>query len=134
MERGLWRSTAEDNHARSHDNMRIKAPVALLQRAAHTTGLAIVAILILGLLGGLFHHHESESDSAACSYCHASIQTPKIDLAAALIAPSFAAIGFVIPARVSDPPPISLRSALVPRAPPLPNHPAGIWDDCVDLG
>jgi len=83
-----------------------------------TIALVIVAVLVLGLLGGLLHHHESESEAAACCYCHCGLQTPIFDLAIALVATSFAPVGFVTPS-----PPIRVPSVIhfflvVPRAPP----------------
>jgi hypothetical protein len=94
---------------------------------------AIVAILVLGLLGGLFHHHESASDSAACSYCHAGVQTPEIDLAGALVAPSFAAVGSVAPVQPFGFPRIVQVSTLIPRAPPRTTHPVMFCEGCVGL-
>jgi hypothetical protein len=81
-------------------------------------GLAIVAILILALVGGLFHHHKPASHSVACSYCHAGVQTPVIDLAVALVVPLFAVVGIATPARPSHVPRIDRASTLIPRAPP----------------
>src|SRR5258706_589143 len=95
--------------------------------------LAIVAILLLGLLGGLFHHHESASESAACSYCHAGVQTLPIDLSGALITPLFAVVGVVTPARASDPPRIVPSATLVPRAPPSQPIPPSFGKVVMDL-
>jgi hypothetical protein len=118
---------------RSAHTMRHKHSERSIRGQFPLTGLAIVAILVLVLLGGLFHHHESASDSAACSYCHAGVQTPVVDLAGALVTPSFAAVGSVAPAQPSDFPRISHFSTLVPRAPPVPNHPLMFWEGCVGL-
>jgi hypothetical protein len=96
-------------------------------------GLAIVAILLLGLLGGLFHHHESASESAACSYCHVGVQTAPIDPPSALIAPLFAVLGVVTPARASDPPQIVPSAPLVPRAPPSQLIPQSFGRVVMDL-
>jgi hypothetical protein len=98
-----------------------------------TYGLAIVAIVILGLLGGLFHHHESASDSAACSYCNTGIEAPVPDLAAALVAAFLVAIGSVTPTGPSHFPRIVRFSSLVPRAPPLTIDPPAFWEGCVGL-
>ena len=95
--------------------------------------LAIVFILVLVLLGGLFHHHESQSDSAACSYCHAGVQTPVIDLAGALAVPFLANVGSVIPTRPSCLPRVVQFSTLVPRAPPVTTHPVVFWEGCDGL-
>ena len=89
-----------------------------MQKRFPTIAVAIVIILILGLLGGLFHHHESESDQIACSYCHAGLQTPVFDLAGALVVTTFAPVGFVTPRRASRIPRLVQSSTLVPRAPP----------------
>jgi hypothetical protein len=83
----------------------------------------IVAMLVLGLLAGLFHHHESASDYNACSYCHASVQTRVLDLAGALLARTSGVVGFVTPTRPSPLPRAVHFSLLVPRAPPVTTHP-----------
>jgi hypothetical protein len=119
-----------DSH---HDTMRPKHSERSVRGQFPIAGLAIVAILVLGLLGGLFHHHESASDSAACSYCHAGVQTPLVGLANALVTPCFAAVGSVAPAQPSGFPRIVHFSTLVPRAPPVPNHPVMFWEGCVGL-
>jgi hypothetical protein len=90
--------------------------------------LALVAILLLGLLGGLFHHHESETEAAACSYCHAPAQKPVIDLAGTLVAPSFETVGIVTPARPAQLLQIVRFSKLVPRAPPTTAHSVVFWE------
>jgi hypothetical protein len=71
--------------------MRFEHPERSIRGRVPTKALAIVAILVLGLLGGLLHHHESASDSVACPYCHAGVQTPVIHLV--LVALCFAAVG-----------------------------------------
>ena len=95
--------------------------------------LAIVGILVLGLLGGLLHHHDSESDSDACSYCHAGVQTPVIDLAVTLVATTFAVVGFVGPRRPVCLPQVVRRPPFVPRAPPSTTHPAASWEGWVGI-
>lgn len=85
---------------------------------------ALVAILIIGLLGGLFHHHENETEAAACSYCHAGVQTSVSDLAQTLPAPFFAIVGTAPIEPVSRPAPVLLPSNRTPRAPPSLTHPA----------
>ncbi len=79
--------------------------------------LAIVVILVLGLLGGLLHHHESEGDFDACSYCHAGFLRPVIDLTVALAATTFAVVGLVASSRSARLPRVVHFSTLVPRAP-----------------
>lgn len=87
-----------------------------------TKRIIFVAILLLILAGGLFHHHESASDSDGCSYCHAGIQPPVIDLSGALIAPTFSVVGTVTARRPIHQARIFHFSLLAPRAPPLPTH------------
>jgi hypothetical protein len=113
--------------------MRLKHPERSIRAQVPIKAIAIVAILVLGLVGSLFHHHESASESAACSYCHAGVQTPVMDLAGALVAPSFAVVGFVTLARLSRLPRIVQFSTLIPRAPPTTMHPATFWEACVGL-
>jgi hypothetical protein len=92
-------------------------------------GLAIIAIVLLGSLEGLFHHHESASNSAACSYCHAGVQTPVINLAGTLITPYSAAVGSVTPTQPSHLARIVRFSTLVPRAPPgVATHSSVFWE------
>jgi hypothetical protein len=114
------------------DTMRLKHSERSTWGQFPTMEFAIVAILVLGLLGGLFHHHESASDSAACSYCHAGVQTPEIDLAAALVAASFAVVGFVTLSQPSCLPRSVRFSTLIPRAPPSQLIPSFfgrvVWD------
>ena len=88
-----------------------------------TIVLAIVAILVLGLIGGLLHHHESESESATCFYCHTGLQTPVFDLASALVVTTLAPVGVVTPARFSRIPCVIHFSRVVPRAPPVTTLP-----------
>ena len=95
--------------------------------------LAIIAVLALGLLGGLFHHHLSARDSDACAYCHAGAQTPVIDLAGTLVVPFFAVVGMATPSWVSQLPRIVPTSALVPRGPPATPHLAKFWEGCGGL-
>ena len=96
-------------------------------------GLAIVAVLVLGLLGGLFHHHESESESAACSFCHAGVQIAVADPAGALGAPFFEAVGSIAPTWPSRIPRIVHYVTLVPRAPPATTHSVVFGEGAVDV-
>ena len=86
--------------------------------------VAIVAILIVGLVGGLFHHHENAAESAACAYCHAGVQTPVSDLARTLPTPFFTIVGTAPIEPVSRWAPVLLPSNTTPRAPPSPTHSA----------
>src|ERR1051326_2101770 len=85
--------------------------------------VAIVAILVLGLFGCLFHHHESSADFDSCSACHAGVQTPVANLAADLATPFLAAAGFAPPCRARKPLRAARLSTLIPPAPPDPTHP-----------
>jgi hypothetical protein len=103
--------------------------------AAHTSlrAIAIVAILVVALFGGLFHHHNSESESAACPYCHAGLEKPIADLAVVLAVPLFSEVGYVNPTQCSQTPPVLRFSTLIPRAPPASTHPALSWESCAGL-
>ena len=80
--------------------------------------LALAALVVLGLIGGLLHHHASDSDCGVCALCHAGVQTPAGNLAATLAAPRLASVEQVAPVR-PDPVRSNLISqTLVPRAPP----------------
>jgi hypothetical protein len=92
--------------------------------------MAIVALLILGLLGGLFHHHKNEKDAAACSYCHSVIQTPVQDLARNLPSPAFRVVGAAIPNPVSRWAVILPNSSTTPRAPPSATRLVLFWESC----
>ena len=85
----------------------------------HFPAKIIAAVLILGLLGGLFHFHESAAQSAACACCHAGIQAPVSDLANILSVPFLADAGSVEPARAIHDAPAAGFSAVIPRAPPV---------------
>jgi len=91
---------------------------------------AIVAILLLGLLVGLLHHHRSSADSDACSYCHAGVQTPGANLASALVATSFAVVGLAAPIQTAHPFEIGYFSTLIPRAPPVTTQPVMFREGC----
>jgi hypothetical protein len=112
--------------------MRLKNPARSSRNQVPVKALAIVAVLLLGLLGGLLHHHESAKESDACSYCHAGFQTPVIDLARALIATTFAAFGFVVPAWPAYLPQVHF-STIPPRSPPATTHPELFWECCAGL-
>jgi hypothetical protein len=105
-----------------HDGMRLNHRQIAIQ------GSAIIALVVLALVGGLFHHHESASDSDACSNCHAGVQTPVIDLTAALITPFLAVIGSVTSTQVSFFPRVAYVSTLIPRAPPNTTHAVVFWE------
>jgi hypothetical protein len=77
-------------------------------------------IMLAGLLGVLAHHHESETECDACSYCHASVQVAVADLVMVLVSPSFAFVGGVDRTRPCCLARTAQFSALVSRAPP--NH------------
>ena len=113
--------------------MRLEQLKRSIWRQFPIKGLVIVALLILGLLGGLFHHHESQAESAACLYCHAGVQAPVTDLASTLVAPSFAFVATVEADLPSAPPRIFTFSKLIPRAPPVTTHPAMFWEGYVGL-
>ena len=102
------------------DKMRLRLtyPERSIGEQFRIKALAIVVILVLGLLGGLIHHHESAGDFDACSYCHAGFQRPVIDLSVALAATTFAVVGLVAPSRPACLPRVVHYSTLVPRAPP----------------
>src|SRR5690349_9531960 len=102
--------------------MKLKHPERSIRGQFPMTGLAIAAILILGLLGGMSHHHESKSGSAACSYCHTGTQMPVLNLAAALVGLFFAAAGPVTPFGPFQLPRIVHFSPLIPRGPPTTTH------------
>lgn len=114
-----------------HDSMRLKHPRWCIRAQYSTKPIAIVAIFVLGLLGGLFHHHESARDADACSYCHAGAQAPPIDPATALVAPFLAAVGSVTPTRTSALSRNVQLSTLVPRAPPITTHFLVFWEGCI---
>lgn len=102
-----------------HDSMRFEHRERSTPEWFPTIGFAIVAIVVLGLLGGLLHHHESESDEITCCYCHAGPQTRVFDLARAWVVTTLAPAGFVTPLRLSCIPRMIHFSTLVPRAPPV---------------
>jgi hypothetical protein len=81
--------------------------------------IAVAAIVILGLLGGLLHQHESASDEASCSYCQAGLQTPVKDLVCTLTVPFLEVFGPVDAERPSISVPARPISTRTPRAPPV---------------
>jgi hypothetical protein len=81
-------------------------------------GVALVVVLIIGLLGGLFHHHESDSARAACPLCSASVQTPVENLIGALLIRPVITVGMV---SLDSPQSVDLLGSFdstIPRAPP----------------
>ena len=109
--------------------MRIENPARSIRNRVPVKMLAIVAVLLLGLLGGLLHHHESAKESDGCSYCHAGFQTPVINLARALIASTFPAVVFAVPARSAYLPQVHF-SMIPPRSPPATTHPELFGECC----
>ena len=95
--------------------------------------LAVVAVLVVVLLGGLSHHHTSAADADACSYCHVGLETRVIDLTAAGLRPPLASIGYITPTRPSRLPRIVHFLTLIPRAPPITTHPVMFREGCVGL-
>jgi hypothetical protein len=116
-----------------HVATRLMHPERNIREQFPFKALALVAILVLALLGGLLHQHKSASDADACSYCHAGIETPVLDLGAALVATNSAVVGFTTPARPSRPRPVVPFSTLVPRAPPATTYPVIFWEGCAGL-
>jgi hypothetical protein len=101
--------------------------------AVHFRAVAVIAVLILALIGGLFHHHQNATEAAACSYCHAGVQAPVPDLARTLPTPLFTVVGAVLLEPVSRWAPILQFSSPIPRAPPTETHPVVISESCADL-
>src|SRR5260370_35775994 len=79
--------------------------------------LTIVAVVILGLFGGLFHIHSSDSEAAACCYCHAGLETPGGDLACSSTGPLFTVLRFPRPASSAQPAPLFQFYNRIPSAP-----------------
>ena len=105
-------------------SVRLRHAERCIRKQFRITGTALAAILLLALIGGLFHHHESESDCATCSYCHASVQPAVIDLVNTLFAPSLQFMGVVFRTRAACLPRTVQFSTLVPRAPPVTTQPS----------
>jgi hypothetical protein len=106
------------------------AMIRFSQQRVSKYAVAIAAILLFGLVGALFPHHETAADADECSYCHAGILTPIADLARLLAAPFRAAIAYLDPTPPAPPASLSPRSTLIPRAPPASTHPALFWEGC----
>jgi hypothetical protein len=91
--------------------------------AVHVRTVAVIIMLILGLLGEGFHHHESAAQCAACPLCAGAVQALVANLAALVTIPVFTTartnllptFHFVADSYEPD--------ARIPRAPPLPNSP-----------
>jgi len=92
--------------------------------------VAGTAVLILALLGGLIHHHESESDAAVCSYCHANVQTPVPNLARTLPAPRLIVVATLFLVPVSRWVHAFAVSSPIPRAPPIATPSTLFWKNC----
>jgi len=113
--------------------MSLSFPNLSIAEGVPARALVIVAILVLGLLGGLFRHHESASDSAACAFCHAGVQTPVPDLAGTLFATGAAVVGFIPPVLPSRLPGVAHFSTLIPRGPPVATHPVMFREGCMGV-
>jgi hypothetical protein len=124
---GIWRPRQSANTMMFTSPQQPAAPRILTQR------IAIAAVLLVGLFGGLLHHHDSESELITCSYCHVGSQRPIADLAVALTEPSFAEVGYVTSALRLRSAPILRFSTLIPRAPPASTQPASIWESPAGL-
>jgi hypothetical protein len=96
-------------------------------------GFALIVILILGLLGGLFHHHESDSDCAACALCHASGHVAVTSLAGTIGTPFVPMIEFVNPGSPEPVAQVLPCTKFAPRAPPLATHLAAFREGCAGL-
>lgn len=95
--------------------------------------IAIVAILLVALFGGTFHHHSSASEATACPVCHTVLEKPASDLVSVLANPRFSAVGSVVTAPIRNPAPVLLVSGLIPRAPPASTPLATFWESCAGL-
>ena len=104
--------------------MKKRSPEPNVAARLSMMAIATVAVLVLALLGGLFHHHESASDSDGCSYCHTGVQTAVSNLARTVAVPFLDAVGSVDPAQSSEPAAVLVFSTFIPRAPPASTRPA----------
>lgn len=95
-------------------------PNTKLRMRVNVARLFLLALLILALLGGVFHHHQSGSDCAACMLCQGAVQTPDAELAGHLGVPLFKPVGFLSPAAGQFIAGLAQFAPLVPRAPPSP--------------
>jgi hypothetical protein len=95
--------------------------------------MAIIAVLLIALFGDLIHHHDSETESVACSYCHTGAERPIPDLSAVLLEPLFAEVGYVTSALRLRTAAILRFSTLISRDPPASTHPALIWESPAGL-
>jgi len=100
---------------------------------ASVRAIAIVAILLVALFGGTFHHHSSASESTACPVCHTGLEKPATDLATVLADPWFAAVGSVAARPFRNPAPTLLVSGLAPRAPPASTLLAMFRESCAGV-
>jgi len=89
--------------------------------AVHVRTLSVIVVIILGLLGEGFHHHESAAGCAACPLCSGAVQASGPNLATLVTIPIFTT------ARTNFLPTVHFVAdsyepgARIPRAPPLPN-------------
>lgn len=75
-------------------------------------------LIILALLGGVFHHHESGSDCAVCLVCQGVLASPAVNLAAVLAAAPLKPVGFLAPVLSRFVARLDQFAPLAPRAPP----------------
>jgi hypothetical protein len=100
-----------------------RGSTSITKFAVHVRTVAVILMLILGLLGEGFHHHESDVQCAACPLCAGAVQASVANLAALVIIPVFTTaptnllptFHFVADSYEPD--------ARTPRAPPLHNSP-----------
>jgi hypothetical protein len=124
---------AEGRRLALQGTMRFKHPDRSVQDEFPMKALAVVAVLVVVLLGGLSHHHTSAADADACSYCHVGLETPVIDLTGSRVATALASVGYVTPTRPYRLPRIVHFLTHIPRAPPVTTHPVMFREGCVGL-
>jgi hypothetical protein len=83
---------------------------------------------MIGLIGGLFHHHESARKMAACAYCHAGSQLSAPDLARTLASPIFGILGAAPVPPVSRFTPVLPASTKVLDRLQIATPPMALWD------
>jgi hypothetical protein len=110
--------------------MRLVLRESKIRRRLRFKAFAILAILILALVGAPFHHHESDADADGCCYCHATAPVPVFDLIGAIVVPSFTLVWSLTPDPVSCF--VRIVDAIrIPRAPPLTTNPIMLLESCV---